>query len=384
VEYEAAREGYLAVMDQIDGIRQGSAEQVQDPQRLDALDARLAAVDTSLGQELAAFAAAPAPMNQVDRDLSYVEARVNSRQGDGSWATAEQRQEELARLDQVRQGIRELQEQAAGHPRLASLSGRLTAVEQQLTGEPATPYSRYSVMDRVEEKIRRVEAYQQDASRPQGQGSGWLVERKSLLDAAASDLWQRQEYDPRPAQEEADRRRNLNARLEEQRRWEGYDRLYGVVARERERAERASGQPPTGEGMQMRAVGPEDVAGPPGLTATELDRTNPGLTATELDRTNPGLTATELDKTNPGLTPTELDQRPLTRQRDAGQVTSPRREAAKELAVQAGPVATVGLGGALLTYMLSLHPKLRALGVLVSPEVLKALPGWPASPPPGA
>jgi hypothetical protein len=83
------------------------------------------------------------------------------------------------------------------------------------------------------------------------------------------------------------------------------------------------------------------------------------------------------------FTEPKLDNRPLLQQ-DAGQVTSPRREAAKELAVQAGPVATVGLGGALLTYLLSLHPKLRALGVLASPEVLKALPGWPASPPPGA
>jgi hypothetical protein len=370
----------------------------EDRTRFADLEARAAALQTSLEAEQAALVE-DTPINQVDSGLSFLESRLAAGRRGASpndqmprWATAAQRTEEQARLEQVRQGIGELQ--AAGvagdAARLAALTRRLQQVEQQLGAEPSTPYG-HTPLDQIEGQLLRVERYEQDAARPQGQGRGWVQEREALLGDVADRIGQ---LPPETAEgPEGGRLADLRGRWAQQQRLLGYHGLYDAVARDYESRDQES----RGQGNAMSMVAPEEVG--PGQQSTHgrpvvlppLPGFRPPLppdTGTLVTPANPLKLPDKTVFTPPAVqlpnqtvfTPPALDPQLLTHQRTGTQGTETETRGTSETmdsVNQAGRTATkvLTLGAILGVAGYALYNTyLAALGALVPAEVLKNLP----------
>jgi hypothetical protein len=123
-----------------------------------------------------------------------------------------------------------------------------------------------------------------------------------------------------------------------------------------------------------------DLPGFTGLTDGDQDAAdNAGFTPAKVIPPIPPFPATFTQKVSQGMS--SAMQAEATTVQEVSSGMSPRMQ----VAVTLGPIATVATAvGLFLFYVLSLHPKVRALDALASPEVLRALPWVAYSPPPGA
>jgi len=347
-------------------------------QRLVELEQRAEAAAAIVSRELEAWEASP-PMIQADEIIFSLEARLEDR-GGAHWATAQERSQELADLERARDVIGQLQAQLteetpqAEQRRVAALTARLQAVEQRLASEPATPWQG-TELDQLEAAIRGAERSQKGAEEP-----GFLVQRQtvreyeigwwegSLRDAAERIRQLRPqvaEGDPR-----SDRLRRLTERFERQQQLLTYDRLA--------RGSAPGSEQPPGEGLQMRAVDPNDVVGPRGSSPPpKLPKlTGYGSDGSKLPKlTGYGSDLAEIpEPTGYGgnqpkipnqtvITPAQLDNRPLTRNQE----------------VATGPQASSSSAGQAIA---TAAPPLTAAAIALA--ILSMFSSRPGSPPPAA